>query len=268
MTPAVEVRGVWKRFVLRHNRTETLKGRVLALVNSRLRERRETFWALRDVTLEVPAGQTLGIIGPNGSGKSTLLRLVARTHYPTRGEIRVRGRVSPMLEVGVGFHQELTGRENVYLNGALLGLPRRSVDRLYPAIVAFAELQDFIDVPVKNYSSGMQARLGYAIAAHLDPEVLLIDEALAVGDEAFQRKCQEHMAAVRRRGKTIMLVSHNLRAVASLCDRLCLLVHGRVVALGPPDVVIPQYQSLASVTAAAGERLMGPELSRAGSPGA
>ncbi len=260
MTPAIEVRNLWKRFILRHNRVETLKGRVLGLVDARLRERREAFWALQDVTLAVPNGEALGIIGPNGSGKSTLLRLIARTLFPTQGRVIVRGRVSPMLEIGVGFHLELTGQENIYLNGSLLGLPRKEVDRLYPAIVEFSELEDFIDVPVKNYSSGMHARLGFAVAAHLNPDILLIDEGLSVGDEAFQYKCQERMQQFRSSGKTIVFVSHNLRAVTSLCDRVCLLVHGKVVQVGDANVVIPWYQELVAGMTPGGERMLGPEL--------
>lgn len=259
MAPAVEVRDLWKRFVLRHNRVETLKGRVLSLLDPRARERRETFWALQGVTLEVQPGETLGLIGPNGSGKSTLLRLIARTLYPTRGTVEVRGRVSPMLEIGVGFHLDLTGQENIYLNGSLLGLSRREVERLYPAIVEFSELGDFIDVPVRNYSSGMHARLGFSIAAHLDPDILLIDEALSVGDEAFQRKCQGRMQQSRARGKTIVFVSHNLRTVTSLCDRVCLLVHGKITALGVPDEVVPRYQDLAAAAPSGPDRLHGPE---------
>ncbi|MBM3471590.1 MAG: ABC transporter ATP-binding protein [Armatimonadetes bacterium] len=260
MSPAIEVCSLWKRFVLRHNRAETLKSRIMGIFDSRLRERRETFWALQDVTLSVQPGETLGLIGPNGSGKSTLLRIVARTHYPTRGTVTVRGRVSPMLEIGVGFHQELTGAENIYLSGSLLGLSRSEVDRLYPAIVEFSELEDFIDVPVKNYSSGMHARLGFSIAAHLDPDILLIDEALSVGDEGFQRKCQERMQRFRARGVTIVFVSHNMRAVASLCDRACLLVHGKVQALGPVDAVESRYQELTAALTMGAERALGPEL--------
>ncbi|MDR7521404.1 MAG: ABC transporter ATP-binding protein [Armatimonadota bacterium] len=260
MGPAIEVRGVWKRFILRHNRVETLKGRVLSLFDPRQRERREVFWALQDITLAVEPGETVGVIGPNGSGKSTLLRLIAGTLPATQGDIVVRGRVSPMLEIGVGFHLDLTGRENIYLNGSLLGLSRREVERLYPAIVEFAELEDFIDVPVRNYSSGMHARLGFAIAAHLDPDVLLIDEALSVGDEAFQKKCHDRMDQVRRRGKTVMFVSHNLRAVAALCDRVGLLVHGKMLAVGPPDDVIPRYQDLVAAAQAGAGRMLGPDL--------
>jgi ABC-type polysaccharide/polyol phosphate transport system ATPase subunit len=260
VAPAIEVEGLWKRFVLRHNRVETLKGQVLSLFDSRQRERREWFWALQDISLSVHPGETLGVIGPNGSGKSTLLRLIARTMVPTRGRVVVRGRVSPMLEIGVGFHQELSGQENVYLNGALLGLSRREIERLYPAIVEFAELEEFIDVPVKNYSSGMHARLGFAIAAHLSPDVLLVDEVLSVGDEAFQQKCQERIRRHRADGRTIMFVSHNLRAVSAMCDRVCLVVHGRLVAQGRPDDVIPQYQDL--VARAGDDRVHGPELTR------
>jgi ABC-type polysaccharide/polyol phosphate transport system ATPase subunit len=257
---AVEVHQLWKRFALRYNRDDTLKGRLLSLVDPRLRERRQTFWALQDVTLAVRTGETLGIIGPNGSGKSTLLRLIARTLYPTRGVVVVRGVVSPMLEIGVGFHQELTGRENIYLSASLLGLPRKEVERLYPAIVEFSELEDFVDVPVKNYSSGMQARLGFAIAAHLNPDILLIDEGLSVGDEVFQRKCQGRLTQARSRGKTVMFVSHNLHAVAALCDRVCLLVHGKVVALGAPNEVVPRYRELAVAAPSGHGRLHGPEL--------
>ncbi|MDR7420337.1 MAG: ABC transporter ATP-binding protein [Armatimonadota bacterium] len=257
MAVPIEVRGLWKQFFLRHNREDTLKGKVLSLFDSRLRERRETFWAVQDVSFDVRAGEALGVIGPNGSGKSTLLRLIARTLHPTRGEIVVRGRVSPMLEIGVGFNQELTGQENIYLNGSILGLTRREIDRLLPAIVEFSELEDFIDVPVKNYSNGMHARLGFSIAAHMDPDILLIDEALSVGDEAFQRKCHERMAAFRARRKTIMIVSHNLGAVAALCDRVCLLVHGRIIAEGGPDAVLPHYQELVKTLRPGTERTRG-----------
>jgi len=243
---AIAIESLWKRFIVRHNRMETLKDRVVGVLDHRRRERRETFWALRDVTLSVESGETLGLIGPNGSGKSTLLRLIARTLTPTRGRVEVRGRVSPMLEIGVGFHPELTGQENIYLNGSLLGLSRREVDRMYRLIVEFAELEDFIDVPVKHYSGGTQARLGFSIAAHLDPDILLIDEVLSVGDEAFQRKCQERLQQFRARGKTILIVSHNLRAVAALCDRACLLLRGRVVGVGRADSVVARYQEIAS----------------------
>jgi lipopolysaccharide transport system ATP-binding protein len=260
---AIEVHDLWKRFVVRHNREDSLKGRLLSLFDSRLRERRATFWALQGVSLMVAPGEALAVIGPNGSGKSTLLRLVARTLQATHGEVTVRGRVSPMLEIGVGFHQELTGIENIYLNGSLMGLTRSEIARLLPAIVEFSELEEFIDVPVKNYSSGMHARLGFSIAAHMDPDILLIDEALSVGDEAFQRKCHQRMQEYRAARKTIMIVSHNLRAVAALCDRVCLLVGGQVAALGEPDEVLLRYQEL-GVAAGGGRRPREPAPSGAG----
>lgn len=262
MAAAIEVRDLWKRFVVRHNREDSLKGRLLSVVDSRLRERQTAFWALQGVSLEVASGKALAVIGPNGSGKSTLLRLVARTLQATRGEIVVRGRVSPMLEIGAGFHQELTGIENIYLNGALMGLTRYEIGRLLPAIVAFAELEEFIDVPVKNYSSGMHARLGFSIAAHTDPDILLIDEALSVGDQAFQEKCHQRMRDYRKARKTIMLVSHDLRAVAELCDRVCVLVGGRVAAVGSPEQVLPHYQELGAVSR--GGRGAGERASRTG----
>lgn len=243
MAAAIEVRHVWKRFTIRHNRADSLKERFVGLFNRRYRERREIFWALREINLTVEPGEALGLIGPNGSGKSTLLRLIARTLYPTQGEIIVRGRVAPMIEIGVGFHQELTGHENIYLNASLYGLTRREVDRLYRDIVEFSELGEFIDVPVKNYSTGMYARLGFSIAVHLDPDILLIDEVLAVGDERFQKKCMERMMEFRRRGKTILFVSHNATAVKQLCDRAYLLAQGMVVALGGVASVLEAYET-------------------------
>jgi ABC-type polysaccharide/polyol phosphate transport system ATPase subunit len=171
-------------------------------------------------------------MGPNGSGKSTLLRLIARALYPTRGEIIIRGRVAPMIEIGLGFHHELTGRENVYLSASLYGLTRRDTSRIYPKIVEFSELEEFIDVPVKNYSTGMYARLGFSIAVHLEPDILLIDEVLSVGDEHFQERCTDRMLEFRRQGRTMLFVSHNPVAVEMICDRVCLLSHGNIVEAG------------------------------------
>ncbi len=242
MRPAVEVRDVWQRFLIRHNRNDSLKGRFVGLFHQRYREWREEFWALRGINLAIETGEALGLIGPNGSGKSTLLRLIARTLYPTRGEIQVRGRVAPMIEIGIGFHQELTGRENIYLNASLYGLTGGQIDSIYSAIVDFSELKDFIDAPIKNYSTGMYARLGFSIAVHLDPDVLLIDEVLAVGDEHFQRKCLERMLDFRRRGKTIVFVSHSPALVQRHCDRACLLNQGTVAATGEVDEVLDAYR--------------------------
>jgi len=247
MPPAIELRDVWKQFIIRHNRADSLKERFIGLFNRRYQEHHEILWALRGITLAVEPGEALGLIGPNGSGKSTLLRLIARTLYPTKGEVIVRGRVAPMIEIGVGFHHELTGQENIYLNASLYGLTRREVDRIYSKIVEFSELEEFIDVPVKNYSTGMYARLGFSIAVHLDPDILLIDEVLAVGDERFQRKCLERMMDFRRRGKTIVFVSHSAAAVKQLCDRACLLSQGTLVAFGEVASVLEAYEAQIAV---------------------
>jgi ABC-2 type transport system ATP-binding protein len=202
------------------------------------RSRAEDFWALHDVTLEVPEGSSIGLIGENGSGKTTLLKIVAGILRPTAGIVRQRGRLAPLLELGAGFHPELTGRENVYLNGSFLGLTRRDVDRVYEDIVAFAELEDFMDNQAKFYSSGMLVRLGFAVAVHVDPEILLIDEVLAVGDEAFQAKCIERVRQFQRDGRTIVLVTHALDMVDAICDRAVMLHRGRIHASGRPDDVV------------------------------
>jgi len=243
-TVAIDMRGVSKAFVLRHNRADSLKLRVLGLVNQRYRERRQLFWALKDINLTLYEGDTLGLIGPNGSGKSTLLRLIAGILFPSRGEIRLKGSVASLLELGVGFHPDLTGRENVYLNTSLYGLSRRETDQLFETIWDFSELRDFMDVPVKNYSSGMYFRLAFSVAVHLESDILLLDEVLAVGDERFQLKCLERMQALNTSGKTIVFVSHNLDAVAVLCNRACLLWGGQVMAEGNPAEVAARYREL------------------------
>lgn len=245
MAAAIVLSGVSKAFVLRHNAVDDLKVRFLGLFHERHRERRDRFWALRAIDLEIEAGETLGLIGLNGSGKSTLLRVIAGIYPPTAGEVRTTGRVATMIELGVGFHPELTGRENVYLNAALYGLRRREIDALYDDVVAFAELERFIDAPLKTYSSGMQMRLGFAVAAHLDPDILLVDEVLAVGDEPFQQKCLARMAGFRKKGKTIVFVSHDLRVVSEICDRVALLHHGTLVESGEPDTMTSVYRDLA-----------------------
>jgi ABC-type polysaccharide/polyol phosphate transport system ATPase subunit len=237
----LELAGVSKRFVIRHNPTHDLKVRALALFHPRHRERREEVWALRDVDLHLDRGESLGLIGPNGSGKSTLLRIMAGILPPTSGRVAAWGTVAPMLELGVGFHPELTGRENVYLNTSLFGLGTRQTDALYDRIVAFAELQGFMQAPVKTFSSGMAMRLGFAVASHLDADVLLVDEVLAVGDRAFQEKCLARMLEVRARGCSIVVVAHDLDLVRRFCDRACLLVEGRIVAEGAPAEVAARY---------------------------
>jgi ABC-type polysaccharide/polyol phosphate transport system ATPase subunit len=211
-------------------------------MRSRTRGPRREFWALRDVSFDMQRGEALGVIGPNGSGKSTLLKLLAQITAPTTGEIVIDGRLSALIEVGSGFHPELTGRENVYLSGAILGMSRREIAAKFDRIVEFAGVAPFIDEPVKWYSSGMYVRLGFAIAAHLDPDILLIDEVLAVGDAAFQEQCLERIRELRRSGTTAVFISHDLTAVEQLCDRVFLLEHGRVALHGRPDTVVREYR--------------------------
>jgi lipopolysaccharide transport system ATP-binding protein len=206
-----------------------------------VRRRADTFWALRDLDLAVHRGEAVGIIGPNGAGKSTLLKLLAGITRPTRGTITIAGRLSALIEVGSGFHPELTGRENVFLSGAILGMRRRDIVTRLDAIVAFAGVERFIDTPVKWYSSGMYVRLGFAIAAHLEPDILLVDEVLAVGDAEFQVKCIQRIVDLQRRGVTIVFISHDLTAVEQLCDRAVLLERGEMIAEGPPNEVVALY---------------------------
>lgn len=200
-------------------------------------------WALKDVSFEVKRGEVVGIIGRNGAGKTTLLKILSRITEPTEGYAEVRGRVGSLLEVGTGFHPELTGRENIYLSGAILGMKKREIDRKFDEIVAFAEVEKFIDTPVKHYSSGMYVRLAFAVAAHLEPEILLVDEVLAVGDAAFQKKCLGKMGDVAKEGRTVLFVSHNMGAIQSLCERVMLLRNGRLVGTGEPTEIITMYMS-------------------------
>jgi len=201
----------------------------------------ERFWALKDINLEVQQGERLGIIGANGAGKSTLLKLLSRVTAPTTGQISYRGRIASMLEVGTGFHPELTGRENISLNGTILGMTKSEVDRKFDEIVAFSEVEQFIDTPVKRYSSGMYVKLAFAVAAHLDPEILVVDEVLAVGDIKFQQKCLGKMGDVARKGRTVLYVSHNMNTVQQLCNRVVLLDGGRIKFIGDPDEGIKLY---------------------------
>lgn len=202
----------------------------------------EAFWALKDISFDVQAGDVLGIVGHNGAGKSTLLKVLSRITDPSKGRVTLRGRVASLLEVGTGFHPELSGRENIYLNGAILGMSRAEINRKFDEIVAFAEVERFLDTPVKRYSSGMYVRLAFAVAAHLDPEILIVDEVLAVGDAQFQRKCLGKMQDVsRQQGRTVLFVSHNMAAIKSLCTRAICLEAGRVVADGLPDPVLQRY---------------------------
>lgn len=203
----------------------------------------EEIWALKDVSFEVRRGEVLGIIGRNGAGKSTLLKILSRITEPTRGRVGIQGRVGSLLEVGTGFHRELTGRENIYLNGAILGMRRSEIDRNYKEIAAFAEIGRFLDTQVKFYSSGMYTRLAFAIAAHLEPDILIVDEVLAVGDAAFQKKCLGKMEDVSQTGRTVLFVSHNLEAVRRLCHRGMLLEAGRIVATGPIGELLAAHEA-------------------------
>ncbi len=201
----------------------------------------ETIWALRDVSLAIEHGEVVGIIGRNGAGKSTLLKILSRITEPTTGAADLYGRVGSLLEVGTGFHPELTGRENIYLNGAILGMRRYEIDRKFDEIVGFSEVERFIETPVKHYSSGMHLRLAFAVAAHLEPEILLIDEVLAVGDAAFQRKCLGKMGSVARQGRTVLFVSHNMGAITQLCNRAYWIADGQIKLSGPAAQVVAAY---------------------------
>jgi ABC-type polysaccharide/polyol phosphate transport system ATPase subunit len=231
---------VYRRYSRRHQFT-TLKSALLSRSLTRDLRPDETFAAVRDVTFEVPRGRTLGVIGRNGSGKSTLLKLVAGITKPTTGNVRVNGRVSALIELGAGFHPEISGRENVFINGIMLGLTKRDIARRFDEIVEFAELRDFIDAPVKTYSSGMYMRLGFAVAIHVDPDVLLVDEVLAVGDEGFTHKCLDKFAEFKRRGKTILLVTHSLGLVERFCDEALWMDAGSMKAIGDPKRVVGAY---------------------------
>ncbi|MCD6327604.1 ABC transporter ATP-binding protein [bacterium] len=237
---AVEFCSVSEKYTLRRGHASSLKS-VLLSFGGGVEGRGRDFWALKDLSLSIPEGSVVGIIGENGAGKSTLLKLATGIIEPDEGQVVVNGRVSALLELGAGFHTELTGRENIYLNGAILGLKRRQIHDCFDRIVGFAELEEFIDMPVKSYSSGMYVRLGFAIAVHVNPDVLIIDEALAVGDEAFQQKSLNKIIEFKNEGKSIIFVSHNLGAIERLCDRCVWLHKGEIRAMGPVRDVLREY---------------------------
>ncbi len=238
MATAIEVRGVSKHFRLYHEQFTSLKERMLHWGKVPY----EDFWALRDVELEIQEGQTFGLLGHNGSGKSTLLKCTAGIIQPTSGEIMTRGRVAALLELGAGFQPAMSGRENIYLNASLLGMSRKYVDSCFDDIVAFAELEQFIDNQVKYYSSGMYVRLGFAVAVHMDPDILIVDEVLAVGDELFQRKCFDRVRQFQREGRTIVVVTHSPDLVRQVCDKAAVLDHGSLVGLGSPAEAVRSYR--------------------------
>ncbi len=252
MPPVVEAQDVSKRFLLRHNPAGSVKERFLALLDPRRRETAEEFWALRHVSVVISEGESVGLIGRNGSGKSTFLRLVAGIHRATTGRMLVRrgARIGSMIELGVGFHGELNGSENLRLNAAVNGLSRDRIDAIYDRVVDYAGLRQFMDVPLKNFSSGMTMRLAFAIAVNLDPDVLLIDEIFAVGDADFQQQCVATMQQFREQGKTIVFVSHSPGAVKAICQRVCLLEHGELVHDGAVEPGFSEYQKLLSASIA------------------
>lgn len=242
MKPILEIQGIAKRFRISHETQPYLSLR--ESLTGWMRKTpavAEDFWALRDVSFEVQKGESVGIIGRNGAGKSTLLKILSRITPPSLGRILVRGRVASLLEVGTGFHPELTGRENVYLNGSMLGMRKQEIDRQFDAIVAFAGTEKFLDTPLKHYSSGMQLRLAFAVAAFLEPEILIIDEVLAVGDAEFQRKCLGKMEDVTRSGRTILFVSHNMSAITRMCSRALWIDQGKLAFSGPAEEVVYRY---------------------------
>ena len=211
---------------------------------------RSEFWALQDVSFEIPSGEAFGIVGANGAGKSTLLKLISKIMNPTSGSLEVRGRLSALIEVSAGFHSDLTGRENIYLSGTILGMTRREIDAKFEEIVEFSGLSEFLDTPVKRYSSGMYARLGFSVAAHVNPEVLIVDEVLSVGDYVFQRKCVDRMKEVIKAGTTVLFVSHNLKTIAEFCQRCVLLECGRLLKIGTPNDVIQSYMNSTRISRA------------------
>ena len=236
---AVRVNDVSKRFRLYHERNQSLKSAILRGRTSK----HEDFWALKDISFDVIEGHTHGLIGSNGSGKSTLLKCLAKIYWPTSGAIEYRGRMASLLEVGSGFHLELSGRENIYLNGSILGMSKKEIDSKFDEIVDFSGVERFLDQPVKNYSSGMYVRLGFSIAINVDPDILVVDEVLSVGDEEFQRKSFQKFLEFKKRGKTVILVTHTMPVVTDICDTVTWINNGEMMQTGPAADVVAKYQS-------------------------
>ena len=251
--PLIVAERLSKRFEIHHNFSPSIKERFLGLFHDRNRMTVEDFWALRDIDLSITRGESVGLVGRNGSGKSTLLKLIAGIYRPTAGRILVRrdARIGTMIELGVGFHPELSGTENVYLSASIYGMKRAEIAALYPRIVSYSGLEHFMDTPLKNYSSGMKMRLGFAIAASVDPGILLLDEIFAVGDAEFQRQCFQTLEKFRASNTTILFVSHSPAAIKGMCDRVCVLDHGRVQFDGNVDEGLEFYQHLTRAGAGA-----------------
>jgi ABC-2 type transport system ATP-binding protein len=239
--PVLEVQDLSIRLLLHRERTTSIREYVIRMLKRR-RVERDEFWPLREVSIAVNGGERLAIIGPNGAGKSTLLKVIAGIIPPSVGRVVVRGRIAPLIELGAGFDPYLTGRENVFLYGSLLGFPQKGLERRFDRIVKFAELEEFIDVPLMNYSVGMSTRLGFAIATDVEPDLLLLDEVFSVGDATFRRKCEGRMEAFKAKGVTILLVSHDMNLIREICSRAVFLQHGRIVAIGPTNEVVDEYE--------------------------
>ena len=257
---AIEIKDISKKFKIYHNKESNLKYVFLNLLKGKRSKLHSEFWALKHVNINIEQGQTVGLIGRNGSGKSTLLKLISRILYPDGGTIEAQGKISTLIELGSGFHPELTGRENVYINASILGFSRAEVNERFKDIVEFSGLEEFIDNPVKTYSSGMYVRLGFSVAINVDPDILLVDEVLAVGDETFQKKCIKKIDEFKKKGKTIVFVSHDLKPVEEICDRVFLLHNGQLVKEGKPVDVISEYHKLLIGTSKLKVREEGPRL--------
>ncbi|HOH92377.1 MAG TPA: ABC transporter ATP-binding protein [Anaerolineaceae bacterium] len=238
--PAIILENVSVRYRLPSERIGTLKEYAIRLLQRRLKHRE--FWAIKDLDLNIQQGEVFGIVGDNGAGKSTLLKVISKVLRPTTGRVRIYGKIAPLLELGAGFHPELSGRENVFLNGALLGYSHDEMNQVFNEIVEFSELAEFIDAPIRTYSSGMYARLGFAVATAHQPEILIVDEILSVGDEAFQRKCTDRITGFRENGATVLMVSHNLDLIAGMCNRAAWLDHGKLIHMGNAEEVVAKYR--------------------------
>ncbi len=265
MPTVIACKGVSKHFLIGVNRMPSLKSKFIGVFKPQYRDQIRELWALRDIDLEIQAGESVGIIGPNGSGKSTLFKLIGGILRPTHGTVVTEGRIAPMIELGVGFHNEMTGLENIYLNTSYYGMSRKQTNAILDDIVEFSELGEFVGTPIKNYSTGMVMRLGFSIAIHTAPDILLVDEILAVGDKDFREKCLARMTELQRSGRTFVMVSHDAHEVRRMCARAILLWQGRILADGPSDEVVDRYESLNTKDSVLG-MLSQPETQAVGGP--